>query len=74
MQVVGHEAGHPKLVLWDSPEGSGGEGGGRGAQDGWTHVYTVDSPAFAEQQSSIMHAYTYVCIYMCNYIFKYNFT
>ena len=39
MQVVGHEAGHPKLVLWDSPEGSGGEGGGRGAQDGWTHVY-----------------------------------
>ena len=23
-----HEAGHPKLVLWDNPEGQGGEGGG----------------------------------------------
>ena len=34
-----HEAGHPKPVLWDNPEGEGGEGGGRGAQDGWTHVY-----------------------------------
>ena len=28
------EAGHPQLVLWDNPEGSGGEGGGRGVQDG----------------------------------------
>ena len=25
-----HEAGHPKLVLWDNPEGWGGEGGGKG--------------------------------------------
>ena len=25
-----HEAGHTKLVLWDNPEGWGGEGGGRG--------------------------------------------
>ena len=33
-----HEAGHPKLVLWDNPEGGGGEGGGRGLQDGGTHV------------------------------------
>ena len=24
-----HEAGYPKLVLWDNPEGWGGEGGGR---------------------------------------------
>ena len=23
-----HEAGHPKLVLWDNPEGWDGEGGG----------------------------------------------
>ena len=23
-----HEAGHSKLVLWDNPEGWGGEGGG----------------------------------------------
>ena len=34
-----HEAGHSKLVLWDDPEGWGGEGGGRGVQDG-EHVYT----------------------------------
>ena len=34
-----HEAGHSKLVLWDNPEGWGGEGGGRGVQDGGTHVY-----------------------------------
>ena len=33
-----HEAGHPKLVLWDNPEGWGGEGSGRGVQDGRTHV------------------------------------
>ena len=29
-----HEAGHPGLVLWDIPEGSDGEDGGRGVQDG----------------------------------------
>ena len=29
-----YEAGHPKPVLWDSLEGWGGEGGGRGVQDG----------------------------------------
>ena len=33
-----HEAGHSKLVLWDNPEGSGGKGGGRGAQD-WGDRY-----------------------------------
>ena len=33
------EAGHPKLVLWNNPEGRGGEGGERGLQDGGTHVY-----------------------------------
>ena len=32
-----HEAGHPKPVLWDNPEGWGGEGGGRGFGMG-THV------------------------------------
>ena len=26
-----HEAGHSKPVLWDNPEGWGGEEGGRGA-------------------------------------------
>ena len=35
-----HEAGHSKLVLWDNPEGWGGEGGGRGVQDGGTPVYS----------------------------------
>ena len=34
-----HEARHSKLVLWDNPEGWGGEGGGRAVQDGGTHVY-----------------------------------
>ena len=29
-----HEAGHPKSVLWDNPEGQGREGGGREVQDG----------------------------------------
>jgi hypothetical protein len=32
-----HEAGHPKPVLWDNPEG--GEGGRRGLQGGGIHVY-----------------------------------
>ena len=35
-----HDAGHSKLVLWDNPEGWGGEGGGRGVQDGGTHVHS----------------------------------
>ena len=29
-----YEAGPSKPVLWDNPEGWGGEGGGRGFQDG----------------------------------------
>ena len=33
-----HETGHSKLVLWDDPEGWGGEGGG-GVWEGGTHVY-----------------------------------
>ena len=33
------EAGHSKLVLWDNPEGWGGEGGVRGVHDGG-HMYT----------------------------------
>ena len=36
-----HEGGHPKLVLWDNPEGWGGEGGGSGVQDGGC-MYTHD--------------------------------
>ena len=34
-----NEAGHPKPVLRDNPEGEGGEGGGMGVQEGRTHVY-----------------------------------
>ena len=34
-----HEAGHLKLVLWDNPEGWGGEGGGE-AGSGWWDTYT----------------------------------
>jgi len=33
-----HEAGHSKPVLWDNPEGWGGEGGGKGVQDGGNTV------------------------------------
>ena len=34
-----NEAEHSKLVLWDNSEGWGGEGEGRGVQDGGTHVH-----------------------------------
>ena len=35
-----HEAGHPKLVLWDNSEVWGGEGGGRRTQYGGTHIHS----------------------------------
>ena len=38
-----HEAGHSKLVHWDNPEGSDGEGGGKRVQDLETHVHLADS-------------------------------
>ena len=38
-----HEAGHTKPVLWDNPEGWGGEGGGSGVQDGDTCALVGDS-------------------------------
>ena len=34
-----HEARHSKLVLWDNPEGWGGEGGRMGIQDRGTRVH-----------------------------------
>ena len=34
------EAGHSKLVLWDNPEGWGGEGGEKGGSDGGTQVHS----------------------------------
>ena len=36
---VSQETGCSGLVHWDDPEGGGGEGGGRGVQDG-EHMYT----------------------------------
>ena len=39
-----HEAGHSKPVLWDNPEGWGGEGGGRRLQiEGGTYTPMTDS-------------------------------
>ena len=35
-----HEAGHPRPVLWNNPEGYGGKGGGRGFRMGGGHMYT----------------------------------
>jgi len=34
-----HETEHPKLVLWDNPEGWGGDGCQRKVQHGETHVH-----------------------------------
>ena len=34
-----HQAGHSKPVLWDNPEGWGGEGGGRGVRTEGTDVH-----------------------------------
>ena len=34
-----HEAGHPKLVFWNNPEGWGGKRGGRGILDRGSCVY-----------------------------------
>ena len=38
-----HVAGHPKLVLWDNPEGWGEEIGGRGSRMGDTCILVADS-------------------------------
>ena len=39
-----HEAGHSGPVLWDNPEGWGGQGGGSGVQDaGDTYAPVADS-------------------------------
>ena len=34
-----YKAGHPKLVLWDNPEGQGGKGGGGGLHKWGAHIY-----------------------------------
>ena len=35
-----HEVGHSQPVLWDNPEGWGGEEAGRVVQDGGTHAHS----------------------------------
>ena len=35
-----HETKHSKSVQWDNPEAWDAEGGGRGVQDGGTHVHS----------------------------------
>ena len=43
------EAGNSKLVLWDNPDGWGGDGGGRGVQDGGTHVHSWLTHVYMQQ-------------------------
>ena len=38
-----HEAGHTKSMLWENPEGQGGERGGRRVQDGRDTHTVADS-------------------------------
>ena len=39
-----HGAKHPKLALWNNPDGCSGEGDGRGVQDGGdTYIPVADS-------------------------------
>ena len=49
-----HEAGYPKQMPWDNPEGWGGEGSGWGIQDGRTHV-----------QSWLIHVDIYMYMHVC---------
>ena len=48
-----HEAGHAKLVLWDNPEGWGGEGGGRGIQNG-SYTHMADSHQCVAKTTTIL--------------------
>ena len=45
-----HEAGHP--MVWDNPEGLGGEGSGSGVQDGGSRVYLWPFHAAVWQKAS----------------------
>ena len=46
-----HEAGHPKPVLWDNPEGYGWEGGGREGSGCGGHIslWLIDVDAWQKQ-------------------------
>ena len=49
-----HEAGHPKPVLWDNPEGWDGEGGGRGFRIGNARTPMADSCQFWQNHYNIV--------------------
>ena len=50
-----HDAGHSKPVLWDKPEGWGGEGGWRVVQDGEdTCTLMADSCRHIEKTTTIL--------------------
>ena len=50
------EAGHSKLVLWDNPEGRGGEGGGGGSGWGDTCIPMADS-CRCTAKTTILYSY-----------------
>ena len=51
-----HEAGHSKLVLWNNPEGSGREGGGRGFHDGgmYVHLWLIHIDVWQKNTTNIV--------------------
>ena len=49
-----HDTGCSGLVHWDDPEGGGGEGGGRGIQNGKYMSLTVDSSQLWQSQYNIV--------------------
>ena len=49
-----HETGHSNPVHWDNPEGWGGEGGGRGVQDGDTCAPMADSCQCTAKTTAIL--------------------
>ena len=49
-----HETGHLKPVLWENPEGWGGERGGRGAQVGDTCAPMGDSCQYMAKTTTIL--------------------
>ena len=49
-----HEAGHSKVVFSDNPEGWGGEGCGKGIQDGGTRAPMGDSCQCVAKTTTIL--------------------
>ena len=58
------EAGHSKPVLWDSPEGRGGEGGRKGIRgEGGIHVYLWPIHVNAWQINIILQLTEKICMH-----------